>query len=138
MKQGVENHFPIPQNNTLMALAIILQPPLPLPRLVGFHPECSLQHWPALAPRYATDYHARTQREHASYVTSEKDRIQVVPAGTVILKKRSTTQDYHRGSLRKGGLPPAIQVQAKTIFPETHSSTSVFAGYLLSVFSVVI
>jgi len=45
MKQGVENHFPIPRTILYGSHNHTSTPTTTLPRLVGFHPECSLRHW---------------------------------------------------------------------------------------------
>jgi len=82
------------------------------PKLDSYRPDYDSRRWPlSPPPRSPTDYHARTQREHASYVTSEEDRVQV-EADHMPGRKEDTARDRHQRS-RERDLPPARNLDVR-------------------------
>jgi len=86
------------------------KPKTSAPKLDSYRPDYDSRLWPPSSPPCSpTDYHARTQREHASYITSEEDRMQVVPADRMpgpSLRREDTTRDRHQRSGERDP-PPA-------------------------------
>ena len=75
-------------------------------KLDSYRPDYDSRRWPPPPPsRSPTDYHGRNQREHASYVTSEEDHMQVDYMQGPSLRREDVSRD-HRQRSKDRDLPP--------------------------------